>query len=450
MKRRVLATAAQFGLSTILLIYSAIAHCGEDAFAKWAAAHALAVATVDSAANDSDLLPLESEIGTAHVVAFGEPMHGAHEPLAFRNRLFRFLVERMGFTAIALESGFTESINARAFIEGGEGDAETALRAGLSNRLSQYRENRELIQWMRDYNATASSAGHRKIHLYGIDLTEGARPSGPGVAINSALAFLARADPTAAQKIQGSLGASLPGPDAHDFGPLSAAAQAEFETRIRAIAKAMQASRKSLIAHSSAEDYRWALHNLDVARQLAKCLPLTPAGKVNASAWIPAVTCRDYGMAENVKWARENEGWQGRLLVFAHDGHVMSWKEDGRRLANVREKPPQMGFHLRRVYGKDLYIIAMTSATTSGGLLTAKPLEEDSVESALAGIGLPLMFLDVRRGLQNKEALTWLTTRRSMDANVSAQGLVTPATAVDAFFFVNTLTPAIESSDKAR
>ena len=58
-------------------------------------------------------------------------MHGAHEPLAFRNRLFRFLVERMGFTAIALESGFTESISARSFIEGGEGNAETAARTGL-------------------------------------------------------------------------------------------------------------------------------------------------------------------------------------------------------------------------------------------------------------------------------------------------------------------------------
>src|SRR6202012_1375614 len=126
------------------------------------------VTTVESERNDSDLLQLELAIGTARVVALGEPMHGAHEPLAFRNRLFRFLVERMGFTAIALESGFTESTNARAFIERGEGDAETAARIGLS-WLSAYPENRELIQWMRDYNADASSAGHRKIRLYGID-----------------------------------------------------------------------------------------------------------------------------------------------------------------------------------------------------------------------------------------------------------------------------------------
>src|SRR5688500_15556326 len=93
----------------LLMAYSAIAHCEEDAFAKWATAHALPITTLESGGNDSDLLPLESAIGAARVVALGEPRHGVHEPLAFRNRLFRFMVEQMGFTAIALESGFTES-----------------------------------------------------------------------------------------------------------------------------------------------------------------------------------------------------------------------------------------------------------------------------------------------------------------------------------------------------
>lgn len=284
--------------------------------------------------------------------------------------------------------------------------------------------------------------------MYGIDLTEGARPSGPGLAINSALAFLSRADPTTAQKIRDSLSDSLPGTDDREFGSLSAAAQAEFDTNMKAIAKAMQESRKSLIAHSSAEEYRWALHNLDVARQLAKCLPLTPPASADKSAWVPAFTCRDSAMAENVQWALQNEGRQGRLLVFAHNGHVMNWKDDGRRWGTVGERPPMMGLHLHRVYGKDLYIIAMSSATASGGLPN-KPIEEDSIESTLVGVGLPLMFLDVRMGQQNKEALKWLSTRRSLNANVSSQGLITPSTAVDAFFFVHTLTPAIVSSDQA-
>jgi erythromycin esterase len=171
-------------------------------------------------------------------------------------------------------------------------------------------------------------------------------------------------------------------------------------------------------SRSSDDEYRWALHNLDVARQLAKCLPLTPPASADMSAWVPPIKCRDSAMAENVRWALENEGRQGRLLVFAHNAHVMNWKSDGRRWANVLEKPSMMGSHLRRVYGKDLYIIAMSCATTSGGFRTATPMKEDS---------------------------TWLTTRRSLNANVDAQSLITPSTAMDAFFFVNTLTPEILS-----
>lgn len=447
MNRRFLANAARSGVSIIFLVYSAIAHCGDDAFAKWATAHAFPVTTLDLAGNDSDLLPLESAIGAAHVVALGEPTHGVHESLAFRNRLFRFLVERMGFTAIALESGFTESISARPFIEGGEGDAETAARTGLSSGLDRYLENRELIQWMRDYNATASSAGHRKVRLYGIDLPAGARVSGPRLAIDSALTFLSRADPTTTREIRESLSDSLPGTDAREFGSLSPVAQAEFDTAIKAIAEAMQKRRKSLIARSSPDEYRWALRNLDVARQLVKGFPITPSSGAGMSAWAPAMAYRDAVMAKNVQWALKNEGQRGRLLVFAHDGHVMSSKDDGRRWAGVSEKPPMMGLHLRRVYGDDLYVIAMSAATTSGGFRTAKPLEEDSIESTLARAGLPLMFLDVRMARQNTEALTWLSRPRSMIANVDAQTLITPSTAVDAFFFVDTLTPAIPSSD---
>ena len=449
--RRFLATLTRYGFVTILLASSGTAHCEEDAFSKWAAAHAVPLTTVEPSEDLSDLLPLKSMIGKARVVALGEPMHGAHESMAFRNRLIRFLVEQMGFTAVALESGFTESSNARSFVEGGDGDAETAAQTGLP-WLSQYLETGQLLQWMRDYNTAAASRGHRKIGLYGIDIPAGGRLSGPRLTIDSALKFLSRADPTTAQKIRDSLSGGLPGTESQELGPLSAVTQMEFDTSIQAIAKAMQKSRKSLIAGSSDEEYRWALHNLDAARQIAKCLPITPSTPppgTSVRLWARLEACRDAAMAENVQWALKNEGRQGRLLVFAHLGHVMNSKEDGRRMAEVREKPPLMGFHLRREYGKDLYIIAMATATTSGGLPTAKPVETDSIESALAGLGLPLMFLDVRVARQNKEAFAWLSTPRGIDANVSAHILITPSTAVDAFFFVNTLTPAILSSDKA-
>lgn len=428
----------RFRLAAFLLSISLVASGDEDAFSNWAAAHAVPLTTVEPGDDFRDLLPLKSAIGNATIVALGEPMHGAHEPLAFRNRLFRFLVEHMNFTAVALESGFTESARVVEFIDGRSRDAKSLVS---TSAVPPYAENAELLQWIRDYNAAASSAGRQVIRFYGIDMTAGGRLNGPSLTLDFALAYLSKADLSASQKIRESL-TQLPGADDRGLGPLSRDAQAEFEAAINALATAMQKNRKSLIAKSSGEEYRWALRNLEAARQLAKCLPVTPLSSGSKVAWAVATTCRDLAMADNVQWALKNEGRNGRLLVFAHAGHVMNAKDEGRRMAEVPIKPPMMGFHLREVYGDALYIIALCTATTANGLMSAKPLEEGSVESALSGLGLPRFFLDLRQARQDNALKTWLTTPRSFDANVSAQGIIQAGTAVDAFVFVDPLTPA--------
>ena len=429
----------RFTLAAILLSISVIASGDDDAFSKWAAAHAVPLATVEPGDDFQDLLPLKSAIGNARVVALGEPRHGAHEPLAFRNRLFRFLIEQMAFTAVAFESGFSESARVVDFVSGGPGDAQTVV---ATNSVPRYGENVEIIQWLRDYNAAASSTGRRKIRFYGIDMTTGGRLNGATVSLDYALEFLSRADPAAAQKIRDSL-VHLPKPDDRGLGSLSDVAQAEFEAGIRSVASAMQKSRRKLIARSSEEHYRWALRNLEAARQLAECLPVTPLPSGTKAAWSVAATCRDAAMAENVRWALENEGRNGRLLLFAHAGHVINTLWEGRSNREVPIKPPTMGFNLRKVYGDDIYLIAMCTATTAGGLLPAKPMEEGSVEITLAALGLPRFFLDLRQARNLVEPHTWLNMPRSFVANVDAQSIITVSTAVDAFVFVDPLTPAV-------
>src|SRR6185295_3834570 len=141
--------------------------------------------------------------------------------------------------------------------------------------------------------------------------------------------------PSTAQSIRQSLGDRLSGIDAREFGSLPADAQAVFDSSLDAVAKAIRKSRQRLIAHSSEDAYRWAQHSLDDARRLSKCLQITPPPKADANLWARATDCRDAGMAENVQWAFRNEGRGGGLFLFAHDGHVMGAKEDGRRMAKV-------------------------------------------------------------------------------------------------------------------
>jgi len=74
-------------------------------FREWAHDHVHPITSVDEDAHDgADLRTLSDIIGAAQVVAFGEPIHGGHEPLAMRNRLIRYGVTRLGFTAVALET----------------------------------------------------------------------------------------------------------------------------------------------------------------------------------------------------------------------------------------------------------------------------------------------------------------------------------------------------------
>src|SRR5215467_14292277 len=56
---------------------------GSESFERWAKDHAIQLQTVELGSDINELRQLKSLIGTARVVALGEPTHGAHEPLAF-------------------------------------------------------------------------------------------------------------------------------------------------------------------------------------------------------------------------------------------------------------------------------------------------------------------------------------------------------------------------------
>ena len=108
-----------------------------------------------------------------------------------------------------------------------------------------------------------------------------------------------------------------------------------------------------------------------------------------------------------------------------------------------------MGFHLHRLFGDALYIIVTSAARTSGDLLASTPLEPDSLDSALASAGLPLMFLDTRMARENKAVLTWLSIPRSFNSHLQMYSRITPSTAADAYVFISTLTPVTPPPKKA-
>ena len=112
-------------------------------------AHAIPLATLDPAAPLDDLEPLADLLRGARVVAVGESAHFLREYTVLRHRLLRFLVERGGFTAFGLESGFSEGRTVDAWVSGGPGDLEAVSRTGITNRMGHGAELRKQLRWIR-------------------------------------------------------------------------------------------------------------------------------------------------------------------------------------------------------------------------------------------------------------------------------------------------------------
>ncbi|MFI9010930.1 erythromycin esterase family protein [Actinosynnema sp. NPDC053489] len=86
------------------------------------------------------------------VLALGEPTHGIAAFPLLRNDLLRHLVTR-GYRSVVLETDFFAASVVDGYARGGEGAVEEVLATGFSHRFGAVPGNRELVEWLRGYNA---------------------------------------------------------------------------------------------------------------------------------------------------------------------------------------------------------------------------------------------------------------------------------------------------------
>jgi erythromycin esterase-like protein len=97
---------------------------------------------------------LMGSLGSVKLLGFGEALHGGEEILNFRNRLFQRLVEAHGFSAIVIESSFARAQLTNEYVLGrGPKSYHELLDIGFGQGVGQLEANRELVEWMRAYNA---------------------------------------------------------------------------------------------------------------------------------------------------------------------------------------------------------------------------------------------------------------------------------------------------------
>jgi len=197
----------------------------------------------------------------------------------------------------------------------------------------------------------------------------------------------------------------------------------------------MRNAQRTLVDASSDEEYAWMLRRVTVAQQVDRLLDLSPP--MSPSPGIPpeayrASQARDSGMAENVLWALEHEGAAGRLVVFAHNAHVMNSSVEGGIWSAFSQPPLAMGKFLRSALGRDLVVIG----GTSGVATTVKDSAE--VDGVLSRVGVPRFMLDLRTA--DGGALGWLSARHTIRANDVTVMMVAARSAFDAVYYVDRFT----------
>src|SRR5688572_28731284 len=144
---------------------------------------------------------LIASCGDIDLLAFGEALHGGEEILMLRNRLFQRLVEAHGYSAIAMESSFPRAHAVNEYVMGRGGSSYDAIAdSGFSYGVRQIEANRELVEWMRAYNADETHPV--KLRFYGADSpTEMVGTDSPRQVLHFALDYLdAMAVPGSSQR----------------------------------------------------------------------------------------------------------------------------------------------------------------------------------------------------------------------------------------------------------
>ena len=381
--------AAWFGLETRLrmfvasgLLFTVLAGAAvrvraaddpEPDVTAWARTHLHAVDRVTPDGDYRDLEPLRAMIGTARIVSFGEGMHGAAEPLEFRNRLFRFLVERMGFTAIALESGITEGFEVNRYVLGSGDDLAGTVKRGFSFGFAQLPQETELVRWMRAYNDDPKHP--RKIEFYGVDVSGGTDDM--QMPLGVALVYLEARDSAKAAAFRARVADLLPRMNLdrvseapNQYPELTQAERDRLTGAIADVVAEFEVHETQWSRATSDRDYAVAYRAAVSAPQVDNYLRQVPVGwkpKDGFAGIFPTVASADRTKADNLEWVLGQMGPAARVLVFMHRGHLM-YTQSTIRLPppmGMTMLPPMVGMYMKHRYGADNVIPAHLFASES-------------------------------------------------------------------------------------
>ncbi|WP_237535921.1 erythromycin esterase family protein [Streptomyces sp. SID3343] len=307
---RTLLSAAAFALCLGATVGAAPAQAGNSTDPVRALSRAAqTLGSTQPGGSDNDLRAFDRMIGNASVVGVGEATHGSNEFRAFKDRLFRHLVERQGFTTFAFETSWSTGLRLNDWVQTGRGDLSKIMDEEFqhANVIWNTEETKTQFRWMREWNRTHPN---RPVQVVGDDVGY----AGPEL-FDTVTAYVARWYPDLLPEVQRLYRESRPtGTAGEAMGSWEKIPLADRE-RMRGD---VQRVLRLLEQRPAGADPRQHALILQHARSIAQVGTLWG---FDFTKDVPAMMrYRDQQMAANTLWWHDRTG--SRILLSAHNGHV--------------------------------------------------------------------------------------------------------------------------------
>jgi erythromycin esterase len=367
----------------------------------WIARDAIPFTTDSLASIDGAVDRIVGSLGdTVELLGIGEALHGSEEILLIRNRLFQRLVQAHGYSAVVIEVTSPQARAVNDYVLGARQVEDPAVQAWFGAGFGSLDANRELVEWIHDYNA--DQVHLPKLHFYGFDLPLGQGGlASPSRVLDLVLGYLDAVDSASAKTHRERLSPLVGDAAAWErpaamFDPAQSIGLSAPATELRIatldLITELRIRRPELVGLSDRLAYADALHHAELARKLldAHATLATPG------AYASMLGIRDLIMADNLEHFLALERGCGKVLVFAASGHL----KRGRMEWHLPPEPGvkrwwPAGAQVTQSLGPRYAVIGMALGVSDDNAIAAP--EPDTLEARLSKVGGPL-FIPTHRG----------------------------------------------------
>lgn len=331
--------------------------------------------------NLKDLMPLKEILNDKEIVGMGEATHGTSEFFKMKHRVFKFLVEEMGFRAFAMECNFGDGQIINDYILNGVGDELDVINT-LSFLIWKKDEVKNMINWMKEYNLKVKDKD--KIRFYSFDMQSDKHE------YRFLSNYLKKVKPELEKELLGEIPSNL-----NLIGSNCKEVNNDATDKIR---ENFVMYKEEMIKKSSKEEYDLILKDLDIIKQ---SIELINQNKVDSSK---VYQLRDKNMAGNIKWIydREKELGNGKIMLWAHNGHI--------RKDEFSDLYRPMGSNLDEIFGEKYYALGLEffkGKFNAGNIYELKESNPKTLGYIFNKLGNPILYFDIKKALNNNKIRTW-------------------------------------------